>query len=136
MDRSYGIAAPGYLPASGVSGLMFHQANSKKAYHQLLAQGKPLALASGAYDNWRGGYIFSPSLSAAADLAQRYYNGGVPGYIVAMTSAGSAKVAAALADLNHKTNLDGTGMTVSGYVPPTGLSVKSTGYSVAKVAVT
>lgn len=135
VDRTYGIAAPGYLPTSGVNGLMFHQANTKKAYHQLLAQGKPLALASGAYDNWRGGYIFSPSLSAAADLAQRYYNGGVPSYIVAMTAPGSAKVAVPLADINHKTTLDGAGMTVPGYVSPAGLSVKATGYSVSKVAI-
>lgn len=136
MDRTYGMAAPGYLPATGVSGLIFHQANSKKAYHQLLAQGKPLALASGASDCWRGGYIFSPSLSAGADLVQRYYNGGVPGYIVAMTAAGSAKVPAPLADINRKATLDGAGMTISGYVAPTGLSVKAVGYSVTKVAIT
>jgi hypothetical protein len=136
MDRSYGMAAAGYLPAAGISGLIFHQANTKKAYHQLLAQGKPLALAVGETANWRGGYIFSPNLSAEADLVQRYYNGAVPGYIVAMVGAGSAKVPAPLPDLNRKTVLDGAGMTVSGYVSPTGLSVKSTGYSVAKIAIT
>lgn len=136
LDRTYGLGVPSYLPTSGLSGLMFHQAGTKKAYHQQIAQGKPLALASGESVCWRGGYIFSPNLSAEADLAQRYYNGGVPGYIVAMTAPGSAKVAAPLADANRKVTQDGSGMTVPGYIPPSGLPVKATGYSVTKLSIT